>query len=256
MGFLYPPFLLYIAYANLRWDTLMIKIQEVTKIFGSKIALGSTNFQLNDTGVVALIGENGAGKSTLMRIMCGYVSADNGKILIDDFDISSQRMQALKLIGYVPETTALYGEMIVYDFLVWIGKIWHLQSLNELILKISKQLKITDVLDENIENLSKGFKKRVQIAAALLHEPKFLILDEPTDGLDPNQRHEIRDFLKTYAENHAILVSTHSLEDLVVADRVIMLSHGKIIKDTSIEDFKKISHHKDLSEAFRILSSL
>ncbi len=234
----------------------MIKIREVTKKFGSKIALEPTNFQLGDTGIVALIGENGAGKSTLMRIMCGYVSASQGSVLIDDFDISTQRMQALKLIGYVPEISALYGEMVVYDFLVWIGRIWCLQSIDKLILRVSEQLKITDVLDENIENLSKGFKKRVQIAAALLHEPKFLILDEPTDGLDPNQRHEIRDFLKTYAKRHSILISTHSLEDLVVADRVIMLSHGKIIKDTSMNDFKKISHHKDLSEAFRILSAL
>ena len=116
-------------------------------------------------------------------------------------------------------------------------------------------MKIIDVLDERIENLSKGYKKRVEIASAILHKPRFLILDEPTDGLDPNQKHDIRIFIKEYAKNkNTVLVSTHVLEDADIADRVLMLSHGKLIKDAKIKEFKKVSKKNNLSEAFRILS--
>lgn len=115
-------------------------------------------------------------------------------------------------------------------------------------------MQINDVLAEKIENLSKGYKKRVEIASALLHEPKLLILDEPTDGLDPNQKHDIREFMKQYARNNTVLVSTHVLEDADMANRVIMLSHGRLVRDTDIETFKKVSRNRDISEAFRIIS--
>ena len=116
-------------------------------------------------------------------------------------------------------------------------------------------MNITNVLNEKIDNLSKGYKKRVEIASAILHKPKFLILDEPTDGLDPNQKYDIRLFMQNYAKDNIVLVSTHVLEDANVADRVVMLAHGKIIKDTTISEFKKVSNSDNLSDAFRILST-
>ena len=115
-------------------------------------------------------------------------------------------------------------------------------------------MQITNVLTEKIDNLSKGYKKRVEIASALVHSPKILILDEPTDGLDPNQKFEIRNFIKDYSKDNIVLISTHVLEDADIADKVIMLSKGQIIKNTTVSDFKKISKDKSLSEAFRILS--
>ena len=232
----------------------MIEIMNISKKFGQKTALDDVCFTLNDGELTALIGENGAGKSTLMKIMCGYLPPSSGEVRIFGHDVEQERLQALFNIGYVPEISALYGEMTVYDFLLWIARLWNIKSPDEAILNAAKQMKIIEVLSEKIENLSKGFKKRVEIASAILHMPHFLILDEPTDGLDPNQKHDIRDFMKQYAKDHIVLVSTHVLEDVDNVDRVIMLSKGKIIKDSDIASFKKISRRKDLSDAFRILS--
>ena len=233
----------------------MIEVCGISKKFGAKLALDDVSFCLEDGQVVALIGENGAGKSTLMRIMCGYLAANSGEVNIYGYNVANKRLNALKQIGYVPELSVLYGEMRVFDFLAWIARLWNVSSVTESIMQAAKQISIVDVLDERIENLSKGYKKRVEIASAIIHNPQFLILDEPTDGLDPNQKHDIRLFMKKYAKEHIVLVSTHVLEDIDVADRIIMLSQGKIIKDTSIADFRKISRSQDLSEAFRILSS-
>lgn len=233
----------------------MIKVCGISKCFGKKLALDNVSFRLDSGQVVALIGENGAGKSTLMRIMCGYLEANSGEVSIFGYNVANNRLDALKQIGYVPELSVLYGEMRVYDFLEWVANLWSVVSARESIIQAAKQINIVDVLDERIENLSKGYKKRVEIASAIIHNPKFLILDEPTDGLDPNQKHDIRLFMKKYAKDHIVLVSTHVLEDIDVADRIIMLSLGKIIKDASITDFKKISRSKDLSDAFRILST-
>ena len=233
----------------------MIKISNISKNFGKKVALSDINLSLNVGEIIALIGENGAGKSTLMRIMTGYIAPTCGNVTILGNDIEKDRLNALSNIGYVPELSVLYGEMTVYDFLVWIANIWNIKNTSEAIIEVSKQMDIIDVLNERIENLSKGYKKRVEIASAILHKPKFLILDEPTDGLDPNQKYDIRLFMKNYAKDNSVLVSTHVLEDADIADRVVMVSNGKIVKDTTIKEFKKVSSANDLSEAFRILSS-
>ena len=233
----------------------MIKIDNVSKFFSTKKALDEVNFSLDVGEIVALIGENGAGKSTLMRIMTGYLPATSGSVTILGYNVEDKRLQALSHVGYVPEISALYGDMLVYNFLEWISDIWQIKEKNKAIIDSAKQMKIIDVLDERIENLSKGYKKRVEIASAILHKPRFLILDEPTDGLDPNQKHDIRIFIKEYAKNkNTVLVSTHVLEDADIADRVLMLSHGKLIKDAKIKEFKKVSKKNNLSEAFRILS--
>ncbi len=232
----------------------MIEIKNISKSFGDNNALIDVSATLNEGEIIALIGENGAGKSTLMRIMCGYLSPTKGDVLIYGNNIETNRINALKFIGYVPEISSLYGDMIVYDFIKWIAEIWNIKSYEEIILKVSKQMQITNVLTEKIDNLSKGYKKRVEIASALVHSPKILILDEPTDGLDPNQKFEIRNFIKDYSKDNIVLISTHVLEDADIADKVIMLSKGQIIKNTTVSDFKKISKDKSLSEAFRILS--
>ncbi|MBQ8750372.1 MAG: ABC transporter ATP-binding protein [Alphaproteobacteria bacterium] len=233
----------------------MIKIENISKNFGKKVALNNVNLRFKKGEIIALIGENGAGKSTLMRIMCGYLPQTIGKVSIFGNDINDHRIKALSYIGYVPELSVLYSEMYVYDFLLWIAGIWNINDKKEAIISAAKQMQIIDVLGERIENLSKGYKKRVEIASAILHKPKFLILDEPTDGLDPNQKHDIRTFMKKYAKENIVLVSTHVLEDADIANRVVMLSQGKVINDTSIKEFKKVSCKNNLSEAFRILSA-
>lgn len=232
----------------------MIEVIGISKYFGKKAALSDVNFVLNDGEVTALIGENGAGKSTLMRIMCGYLAPSAGHVNIFGHNVESDRLKALQYVGYVPEISSLYGDMLVYDFLLWMAKLWQIKDTTAAINQAAKQMKIIDVLPQKIDSLSKGYKKRVQIASAILHTPKFLILDEPTDGLDPNQKYDIRVFMQNYAKDHIVLVSTHVLEDVDDVDKVLMLSEGKIIQDTTLANFKKISKHKNLSEAFRILS--
>ncbi len=232
----------------------MIEVSNISKTFGSKNALNDASFTLRPGEIAALIGENGAGKSTLMRIMSGYLQADGGSVLIFGKNVEYDRLGALSHIGYVPEISSLYGDMTVYDFLRWIAGLWQIKNYNEAIFDAARHMQIVEVLTDKIDSLSKGFKKRVEIASALLHTPDLLILDEPTDGLDPNQKHDIRQFMKKYAQKNIVLVSTHVLEDANIADRVIMLAKGSVLRDTSIDEFKKVSHHKDLSEAFRILS--
>lgn len=232
----------------------MITIDNISKKFGDNLALNNLNIVLKKGEITALIGENGAGKSTLMRIISGYISPTSGSVSIFGNDIEKNRIDALSFIGYVPEISSLYPDMIVYDFLEWIANIWQIDNVCKAIIDTAEQMKISDVLSQKIETLSKGYKKRVEIASALIHSPKLLILDEPTDGLDPNQKSDIRKFIKNYAKNNTVLLSTHVLEDTAIANRVIMLKKGVVVNDSSIKDFKKLSLHGDLSEAFRILS--
>lgn len=232
----------------------MIKIQHISKKYGSKSVLEDINLTLKCGETIALVGENGAGKSTLLRIICGYISPSSGQVSVCDNDIGSNRINALKHIGYVPEISNLYGDMAVYDFLSWIAHLRDVKNTDEAIWSAAKNMHITDILLQKIDTLSKGYKKRVEIASAVLHQPDVLILDEPTDGLDPNQKRDIRRFMKQYSKKHIVLLSTHVLEDTEESGRIIMLAGGKIIKDTSIEEFKKISVNKNLGEAFHLLA--
>lgn len=233
----------------------MIKIQHISKKYGSKPVLEDINLTLKCGGTIALVGENGAGKSTLLRIICGYISPSSGQVSVCDNDVGQNRINALKCIGYVPEISNLYGDMAVYDFLSWIAHLRDVKNTDEAIWSAAKNMHITDILLQKIDTLSKGYKKRVEIASAVLHQPDVLILDEPTDGLDPNQKRDIRRFIKQYSKKHIVLLSTHVLEDTEEAGRIIMLAGGKIIKDTSIEEFKKISVNKNLGEAFHLLAT-
>lgn len=233
----------------------MIEILNLTQNFGKKNALDCISLILKSGEVVALIGENGAGKSTLMRIICGYLKSTSGSVHIFGNNIETNRIEALQHIGYVPEISSLYADMTVFDFLKWVAGLWNIANFNDAIANAASQMQILDVLADKIETLSKGYKKRVEIAAAILHHPDILILDEPTDGLDPNQKQHIRNFMKSYAKKNLVLVSTHVLEDAEIANRILMLSHGKLIGNMPMKDFKKISQTGNLNDAFRILSS-
>lgn len=232
----------------------MITVENISKFFAEIHALKDISFSLQKGNIAALIGENGAGKSTLMRIMCGFLNPDCGNVTIFGNNIEKNRIQALSHIGYVPEISSLYGDMYVYDFLKWIAGIHDIAFPDEAILKVADKMQITGILAQKNATLSKGYKKRVEIASALLHEPEFLILDEPTDGLDPNQKHHIREFVKNYAKKNIVLISTHVLEDASIANRILMLSKGILVENTDIQTFKKISKNKDLNESFRIMS--
>ncbi len=231
----------------------MLKIDNISKSFDDKRVLSDISLQLEKGYVAALLGENGAGKSTLMRILSGYFEADTGTITLDNLDIKTDRIAYLRRIGYVQEISALYGEMSVYDFLNFVATIRQIpqETISARLNDVIGQLQLKEVLPQKCETLSKGFKKRTELAAVLLAEPEVLFLDEPTEGLDPNQKDAIRKIIKKYARNHLIIISTHTLEDVeALADKILLLHQGNLLFDGTLADFKKKSRN-DLSASFR-----
>lgn len=231
----------------------MLKIKNVSKSFGTIKALDEVTFSVGKGEVAALLGENGAGKSTLLRIISGYLPADSGEVTVDSLNISSQRTEVQKKCGYVQEVSALYGDMSVYEFLLFVAGLRCIdrKTAEEKIKNAVKLLELERVAAQRIETLSKGFKKRTELAAALMSEPEILLLDEPTEGLDPNQKYAVREIIRNYAKKHSVLLSTHTMEDVEAAAKHVVLIHkGKIKADAKLEDFKKISGNS-LLESFR-----
>lgn len=219
----------------------MLTISNVSKSFAGKKALDKVSFVVKEGKVAALLGENGAGKSTLLRIISGFFEPDEGKVLIDELGLEEREKYQNK-IGYVQEVSALYGEMSVYDFLNFTANL-HKLSAKEAQQRIREEVRILeldDVLLQKTETLSKGYKKRLELAAVLLSRPRVLLLDEPTEGLDPNQKDVLRRIIKQYAKKHIIIISTHTLEDVeALAAQVLLLHKGKLSADKTLTDFKK-----------------
>ncbi len=226
----------------------MIKLKNISKCFGEIKALDRVSFELPNEGVVGLLGPNGAGKTTLMRIMVGYLKADKGKFLWDEKAIKTDSLKHKKRIGYLPENNPLYTSMTSKEYLDFVAGIKGVE--NERIYKVVKECGLKNVLGQKIETLSKGFKQRVGLAAALLGKPKLLILDEPTSGLDPNQIIEIRQLIKRLASKKLIILSTHILpEAREVCERLLIIARGRIVLDD------KTKAIKDLEKKFVELTS-
>lgn len=236
----------------------MIVAKNLYKNFGLIKAVDNLNFCINKGEVVALLGPNGAGKTTLMRLLTGYYQPSLGSVMLSEYDVAVDREKALKNIAYVPENGFVYNDMSVYEFLHFMAGLHNVseKSFVENLVFISKQLELEEVINQKIETLSKGFKRRVGIAGALIHSPRILILDEPTEGLDPNQKFEIRRFIREYGRKNIVIVSTHIMEEVeAMATRVILMNHGKLIRDTTPEILKKISPDHNMEEAFRTITS-
>lgn len=234
-------------------ETDMLKVIDICKAFGEKQALKNVSFTVKKGQIVALLGENGAGKSTLLRILSGFIEADSGAVENDDIQLSANRLDFLNRIGYVQEVSALYGEMNVFEYLQFVADIRRIapEKQAERIKQVVDLLELKDVVTQKNDTLSKGYKKRTELAAVLLAEPDILLLDEPTEGLDPNQKFAIRKIIKKYAKGHAVILSTHVLEDVeAVADRVLLLHRGELLIDAKLADFKKKAQN-DLLESFR-----
>lgn len=235
----------------------MIVAKNISKAFDKRKALDNLNFCLNKGDIVSLLGPNGAGKTTLLRILTGYLTPNSGTVEIYGHNPQQERVAVLSKIGYVPENAPLYPEMTVYNFLDFAGKLHHLnsQERNISIKEVVKNLQLYEVLNQRIETLSKGFKHRVAIAASLLHHPKILILDEPTEGLDPNQKFEMHKFIRQYGQHNIIIISTHILEEVeAISNRVLLLHQGKLIRDTSPQELKLSGSDYDIASAFRTMT--
>ena len=236
----------------------MLTVKNLCKKFGSIKAVDEISFDLKKGEIAVLLGENGAGKSTLLRIISGYLEPDAGEVEINGVNLRQDRMSFLRQIGYVQEVSSLYTEMTVAEFLEFLANIREINSLDiaEKVKNVINILELNDVVVQNLETLSKGFKKRVELAAVLVAEPEVVLLDEPTEGLDPLQKETIRKIIKKYAKKHTILISTHALEDAeALNDRVLLMRKGKMLANESFSEFKKAAKN-DLLASFKKITGV
>ena len=233
---------------------MSIAIQKLNKYYGKQQALTDVSFSLNKGEIVGFLGPNGAGKSTLMKIITSYLQQDSGKVQVCNLDTQEQDLQVKAKIGYLPEHNPLYTDMYIKEYLNFVGEIYKVKNLNSRIDEIIKQTGLTPEQSKKIGELSKGFKQRVGLAAALIHNPEILILDEPTTGLDPNQLEEIRNLIKEVGEDKTVLLSTHIMQEVdKMCNRVIIINKGKIVDDQLIANYQK--NNIDLEEHFRKLTA-
>jgi len=212
----------------------MIEISHLTKKFDQFVAVNDLSFSVREGEVLGFLGPNGAGKSTTMKVITGFLAPSAGKVTIDGHDISSAALQAKRLIGYLPEGAPSYGDMTTLEFLRFIAQIRGFRGaeIEQRVDHVINEVALESVRDQSIETLSKGFKRRVGLAQAIMHDPKVLILDEPTDGLDPNQKHHVRALIKSLATDKIVIVSTHILEEVTaVCSRAVIIANGKIVAD-------------------------
>jgi len=234
----------------------MIEIKHLSKRYNKIEALQDINLSLSKDEIVFLVGPNGAGKSTLMRLLCGYAEPSEGEVLLADHNIQTDRT-LLSYLGYVPENSPLYPEMNVYEYIKYVAGLWQLDKkrFEQRLRLVVDKLQLAEVLTQRIDTLSKGFRRRVGIAGALIHNPEILILDEPTEGLDPNQKHQIHQFVREYAKNRLIIVSSHLMEEVeAIADRVILINKGKLVWDGTPGELKSVAPDRRLDTAFRLLT--
>ena len=211
----------------------MVKVENLVKRFGSNYALNDVSFEIGEGEIVGLLGPNGAGKSTTMNILTGYLSSTSGHAYINGIDILENPIEAKKMIGFLPEQPPVYGDMTVEEYLNFVYELKGCTFDREAHLaEIVSVVKIADVKHRLIKNLSKGYKQRVGIAEALIGDPKLIVFDEPTVGLDPKQILEVRNLIRTLSKNHTVILSTHILPEVqAVCERVIVINQGKIIAD-------------------------
>ena len=217
---------------------MSIKVQNITRLYGSQKALDNVSFEVNTGEVVGFLGPNGAGKSTLMKIITGYISATEGKVFVDGIDVETDSTEVRKKIGYLPENNPLYHDMFVREYLEYIAGIYRMgkDSKNK-IGSVIDQTGLRSEQHKKIGALSKGYRQRVGLAQALIHDPDVLILDEPTSGLDPNQIVEIRKLISEAGKEKTVILSTHIMQEVeAVCDRVIIIDRGQIKADDSKEE--------------------
>lgn len=242
----------------------MIEIKNLSKKFDQFTAVDDLSFNVAEGEVLGFLGPNGAGKSTTMKVITGFLAPTSGSVTVDGHNIAQSPIDAKRLIGYLPEGAPSYADMTTSEFLNFIGKVrgFSGQELQQRVAHVIKEVELESVAQQTIETLSKGFKRRVGLAQAIIHDPKVLILDEPTDGLDPNQKHHVRELIKNLARDKIVIISTHILEEVTaVCTRAIIISSGRIVADgTPAELESKSRYHQavrvSLSEQYNLQADL
>ncbi len=221
---------------------MSLQISHLTKMYGPQAAVKDISFSIQEGEIVGFLGPNGAGKSTTMKILAGYLPPSSGQVKVAGFDVVDQPMDAKRNTGYLPEHNPLYLDMHVHEYLAFSGRIFGLKAarLKKRIEEMIDLCGLTSEQNKKIESLSKGFRQRVGLAQALIHDPAVLILDEPTSGLDPNQLVEIRRLIKDLSKNKTVLFSTHIMQEVQsICDRVVVIHLGEIVADDRLENMLK-----------------
>lgn len=243
---------------------MSIKVSGVTKLYGEQRALDDVSFMVNTGEVVGFIGPNGAGKSTMMKIITGYIPQSKGDVWVNDLNIMEDPLEIRRMIGYLPENNPLYVEMYVKEYLTMVANLYKTKGKTAKGQRTSRNRKAVGEMIEQvglgpeqhkkIGALSKGYRQRVGLAQALIHDPSVLILDEPTSGLDPNQIIEIRNFIHSLGKKKTILLSTHIMQEVeAICDRVVIINLGKIVADESTSELRK--RESSLEKVFQKLTT-
>ncbi|MCH2458191.1 ABC transporter ATP-binding protein [Henriciella marina] len=230
----------------------MLELKQLSKSFGGRTAVDSMSFSLVKGEVLGFLGQNGAGKSTTMRMAAGVIEPDSGDVIVSGHSIVSDRREAQRRLGFLPEGAPLYPDMTPLDFLNFLCAAHRIsrKDCRSAVERVIADARIGDVMSKRVSTLSKGYRRRVGLAGALIHDPDVLILDEPTDGLDPIQKRAVRALISRMAKDKAIVISTHTLEEVpAMCNRVIIIDQGKLIADSSPEEMAK-RREGGLEEAF------
>lgn len=218
---------------------MSIKIDQVSKFYGNQKALDKVSFEIGTGELVGFLGPNGAGKSTTMKIITGYLAADEGTVTINGKIVETNQVSVRSKIGYLPENNPLYTDLYVREYLEMVAGFYHLQHKKEQVLKMIELTGLQAEQHKKIGALSKGYRQRVGLAQALIHDPEVLILDEPTTGLDPNQLEEIRQLIRTISANKTVMLSTHIMQEVeAICNRVIIINKGVVAADGTIDQLK------------------
>jgi ABC-2 type transport system ATP-binding protein len=235
----------------------MIEVKGLVKTYGAKRAVDGVTFTVKRGDILGFLGPNGAGKSTTMKMITGFLRPDAGTATVDGVDVTADPVRVKQKLGYLPESAPAYPEMTVEEFLGFIAEVRGFRGAAKA-AQVDRAVQLTHlapVRKQTIETLSKGFKQRVGFAQALLHDPAALILDEPTDGLDPNQKNEVRSLIKNMSAEKAVILSTHILEEVdAICNRVIIISRGKVVADETPEQLRARKPGARLDEIFRSLT--
>jgi ABC-2 type transport system ATP-binding protein len=224
---------------------MSVKVENITKIYGTQKAVDNISFEIKTGEILGFIGPNGAGKSTTMKILTGYIPVSSGKAFVNDIDVSENSLLVRQKIGYLPEHNPLYPEMFIKEFLEYSAGIYKIKSTKQLIDKTIEMTGLGKEQHKKIGALSKGYKQRVGLAQALIHNPSVLILDEPTTGLDPNQIVEIRNLISEIGKEKTVMLSTHIMQEVeAICDRIIIINNGKIVADENLENIQNVTNQE------------
>lgn len=218
----------------------IVKVEHLSHRYSLQWAVKDINFEINQTGTTGLLGSNGAGKSTIMNIICGVLSQTSGDVFIDGVDLRKNPVEAKRNIGFLPQKPPLYGDLTVDEYLRYAARLRQMdsKSIACAVEAVKDKCGIAHFSKRLIKNLSGGYQQRVGIAQAIIHNPKVVVMDEPTNGLDPNQILDVRTLIKDIAEDRAVLISTHILSEVqVICDNIMMIEHGSLVFNGSIDDF-------------------